>query len=563
MYKEYFNFSELPFSIAPDPHFLYLSARHQEGLAHLLYGIENGGGFVVLTGEVGTGKTTLCHSLLEQLPEGVDIALILNPKLNSLELLANICDELGIHYDPAKSGLKDFTDLLNRYLLDAHARGRRTVLMIDEAQNLSLDVLEQIRLLTNLETSKAKLLQIVLVGQPELKNLLNRKELRQLNQRVTARYHLEALTLEETRQYIRHRLSVSGGDSGLFRDKAIRRIYRISKGIPRLINILCDRALLGAFATGVKSITAAMVNKAAQEALDLGPKRKAQILLFVFMVILVVAGVFTFNLFYPLVVDQNRRSATIDHEAGNERAHSKQTKPAKQVAQALTRTVLLPLKSVQGAAAATDVASFQELIADPGLTFTSALGQMLALWGQTVPQGQKVNCEDVVKRGFRCLTGRGSLKTLLGYDRPAILEFTLETGQKRHALLVGMDHGYPVLRSSTGVDSSYRLEDMLKYWQGYYMILWKSPLSGGMNGIYPGQSSPNVLWLREQLDRIDGEDSREVAQPQFFDRQLVKRVKRFQRDHHLIQDGIVGPKTIIYLQNSLVAGGVPKLKHAD
>jgi len=563
LYKEYFNFSELPFSIAPDPYFLYLSARHQEGLAHLLYGIENGGGFVVLTGEVGTGKTTLCHSLLEQLPEGVDIALILNPKLNSLELLANICDELGIPYDPGKAGLKEFTDLLNRYLLDAHALGRRTVLMIDEAQNLSLDVLEQIRLLTNLETSKTKLLQIVLVGQPELKNLLNRKELRQLNQRVTARYHLEALTLEETRNYIRHRLTVSGGDSGIFRDNAIRRIYRISKGIPRLINILCDRALLGAFATGVKSITPAMVNKAAQEALDLGPKRRAQIWLVVVMGILVVAGVFAFNFIYPLVVDANRRTATVDHKAENERALARQTRPAKQVvAQALKSTVLLPLKSVQGAAAS-KVENFQELIADPELTVTSALGQILALWGQTVPKGQKVDCEELAKRGFRCLIGRGSLKELLGYDRPAILEFTRENGRKRHALLVGMDHGYPVLRSSRGLDSTYRLEDMLNYWQGYYMILWKTPLTGGMNGIYPGQSSPNVLWLREQLGRIDGEDSREVAKPQFFDWQLVNRVKKFQRDHHLVQDGIVGPKTIIYLQNSLVAGGVPKLKHAD
>ncbi|HEY5141064.1 MAG TPA: AAA family ATPase, partial [Methylococcales bacterium] len=198
MYNQYFHFSELPFSIAPDPHFIYMSPRHQEGLAHLLYGINVGGGFVALTGEVGTGKTTLCHCLLQQLPKNIDIALILNSKLNAIELLATICDELGIIYDKNQHSLKILIDLLNQHLLTAHANGRRTVLLIDEAQNLSMEVLEQIRLLTNLETSKTKLLQIILVGQPELKELLKRRDLRQLNQRITARYHLQPLSLDET-----------------------------------------------------------------------------------------------------------------------------------------------------------------------------------------------------------------------------------------------------------------------------------------------------------------------------------------------------------------------------
>ncbi|MDD1611907.1 MAG: AAA family ATPase, partial [Methylococcaceae bacterium] len=273
MYKQYFHFAELPFSIAPDPHFIYMSHRHQEGLAHLLYGITVGGGFVALTGEVGTGKTTLCHCLLRELPDNIDIALILNPKLNAIELLATICDELGIAYDKHGQSLKSLVDALNHYLLAQHAAGRRTVLLLDEAQNLSMEVLEQIRLLTNLETSKTKLLQIILVGQPELKQMLRRQDLRQLNQRITARYHLLPLSLVETRAYVRHRLRVCGGEPDLFKDRAIRKIYKLSAGIPRIINILCDRALLGAYAGNAMHVTPGMVLNAAKETLAPAEKK--------------------------------------------------------------------------------------------------------------------------------------------------------------------------------------------------------------------------------------------------------------------------------------------------
>ncbi len=541
-----------------------MSSRHQEGLAHLLYGIDNGGGFIVLTGEVGTGKTTLCHSLLQQLPDDIDIALILNPKLDSLELLANICDELGIRYDARKASLKDFTDLLNSYLLDAHARGRRTVVMIDEAQNLSLDVLEQIRLLTNLETAKTKLLQIVLVGQPELKNLLNQEQLRQLNQRITARYHLEPLTLEESRTYIQHRLSVSGGDSTLFKDSAIRRIYKISHGIPRLINILCDRSLLGAYATGVSVITPGIVNKAAKEALDLEARRLTQIQLFFLLMILVVAGLFLVNSFMPLLTTVKQPSSV---------AEQPETQPPQLPAQEPEQLTPEPEQNpekpepdppatVQHLKPATPVADFYGFINNPELSLQRALIQAFALWGETIPEQQPVNCDYARQRGFRCLLDRGSLKDLLGLKRPAILEFTLTDGQKRHALLVGMHRGYPVLRSRDG-DVIFRLEDVLNNWQGYYLILWKPLLRGGMSNIYPQTYSNNVPWLRQQLDRIDGEDSIHTTQPRFFDRQLEKRVKRFQRQHHLQADGIVGPKTIIYLQNTMDSEHYPKLEHTD
>src|SRR5512143_372585 len=236
MYTSFFGLQEKPFAITPDPRYLYLSARHAEALAHLLYGIGEGGGFVQLTGEVGTGKTTLCRCLLEQLPPEVDVALILNPKLTDVELLAAVCDELGITYPPGTESRKVLVDRLYQYLLDAHARGRRTVLILDEAQDLAPDVLEQIRLLTNLETSTRKLLQIILIGQPELIRVLAREDLRQLAQRVVARYHLHPFSAEDTRAYIRHRMEVAGQKGKIFSEAAMRRVHAASRGIPRLIN---------------------------------------------------------------------------------------------------------------------------------------------------------------------------------------------------------------------------------------------------------------------------------------------------------------------------------------
>jgi len=272
MYLDYFGFTQSPFSITPDPGFLFLSHDHKEAFAHLLYGVGDTGGFVQLTGEVGTGKTTLCRYLLENTPEEVDVALILNPRQSALELVASICDELGIDYPVETDSIKALIDRLNARLLERHGQGRRTVLVIDEAQNLSVEVLEQVRLLTNLETTRHKLLQILLIGQPELQDIMNRPELRQLAQRITARYHLRPLSLPETAAYIAHRLQVAGCQKTLFTQRAVKQIYRRSQGVPRLINILCDRALLGAYAGGAAHIDAKLVRQADREIKGTAPK---------------------------------------------------------------------------------------------------------------------------------------------------------------------------------------------------------------------------------------------------------------------------------------------------
>lgn len=274
MYLEFFGISDKPFQITPDTRFLYLTPRHRDGLAHLLYGADEAGGFILLTGEVGTGKTMLCRSVLEQMPEHVNVALILNPRQSSKELIASICDELNIPYRRSTTSLKYLVDRLNLYLLKQHAQGKRTVLVIDEAQNLRAEVLEQIRLLTNLEVATQKLLQIILIGQPELQAILARPELRQLTQRITARFHLTPLSKEETALYIQHRLQIVGFKGELFSKGAVSMVHQLSGGVPRLVNNICERSMMGAYGENVHRIDKRLVSKAAGEVLQ--PKERFQ-----------------------------------------------------------------------------------------------------------------------------------------------------------------------------------------------------------------------------------------------------------------------------------------------
>jgi len=516
LYTDYFKFDELPFSIAPDPRFLYRSPRHQEGLAHLLYGINTGGGFIALTGEVGTGKTTLCHCLLKQLPDNIELALILNPKLNSLELLASICDELRITYSKTEQSLKILVDALNQHLIGAHRRGKRTVLMIDEAQNLSDDVLEQIRLLTNLETSKTKLLQIILVGQPELKQLLNSKKLRQLNQRITARYHLEALSSAETQTYIQHRLSVCGGNPTLFNKAAIRRIYQLSEGIPRLINILCDRALLGAYASHVYLVDKKIVNKAAQEVLPEIEARSFSLMSFLFSLI-IISSLLAAS-FYWL---QTKPVAII-------------TKPINKPA-----TKFTPILSWLNNA----------------FSLENRLKANLQLWAIKPPKN--INCQQL--KELACFQEQSHWDELLDLKRPAILELLVNNTEKTYVLLIGVSADLQQLYFDDGY--SFSRQQLQDYWQGYYLVLWKPPFPN-QKTLYPQQQSPQISWLRQQFSNIDGK-ALELNPSELFDIPLENRVKDFQQQQHLKEDGIVGSRTLIHLQNFLKDTKFPRLKRME
>lgn len=545
MYNQYFHFSELPFSIATDPHFIYMSPRHQEGLAHLLYGINFGGGFVALTGEVGTGKTTLCHCLLQQIPKNVDIALILNSKLNAIELLATICDELGIIYEKNQQSLKNLIDRLNQHLLAAHANGRRTVLLIDEAQNLSMEVLEQIRLLTNLETNTTKLLQIILVGQPELKELLKRQDLRQLNQRITARYHLLPLSLNETRAYIRHRLIVCNGHPGIFKQSAIRKIYKLSSGIPRVINILCDRALLGAYSTNAHVITPKIVSDAANETLGSTNKKSSSLtpLLGLLLLVCIAAGIY-FQPYWP---------KAINHAPVN------LTKPEIISLPKLSdQKELIPIEKITPLPVA-KITTFHDWINNPDYSLNTALISALNIWGKPIPNSHQVDCHYVETTGLRCVFGKASWKDMLAIDRPAILEFSLTGEEKRHALLTGFGQNQSMVHFKDNM--IFPVADTLKYWNGYYLMLEPPPIPD-VKLIYPHQASDNVLWLRHLLDSIDGKNAT-VEQPRFYDDNLVARVMNFQHQHQLPGDGIVGNKTMAHLKNIALTLASPHLEIAD
>lgn len=554
MYNQYFHFSELPFSIATDPHFIYMSPRHQEGLAHLLYGINFGGGFVALTGEVGTGKTTLCHCLLQKIPENIEIALILNPKLNAVELLATICDELNIIYDKKQHSLKDLIDLLNQHLLTGHANGRRTVLLIDEAQNLSMEVLEQIRLLTNLETNKTKLLQIILVGQPELKESLKRQDLRQLNQRITARYHLLPLSLNETRAYIQHRLTVCNGRPDIFKESAIRKIYKLSSGIPRMINILCDRALLGAYSTDTHIVTPAIVTAAANETLAFTNKKSPYLtaaLALLFLGCSTAAGIY-FKMYWPKAINP----AAIHLAAPFPNIPIKTEIISQSLLPAQEEPLLAKNVSV---IAAPKTKTFDDWIDNPNYSLNAALTSALKLWNKPIPENNPVDCHYVESTGLRCALGKASWKDILAINHPAILEFSLTGEQKFYALLTGFGQNQSMIHFQD--DATFPVADVLKYWNGYYLIIEPPPIPD-VKTMRLHQTSDDVLWLRHLLNNIDRKVDA-TKQPRFYDDKLAARVMNFQHQHQLPEDGKVGEKTMPHLKKIARTLDFPHLEITD
>ncbi|RDX36085.1 AAA family ATPase [Kangiella sp. HD9-110m-PIT-SAG07] len=554
MYNEFFGFKSSPFTIAPDPRFLFMSERHRDALAHLLYGIGFGGGFVMLTGEVGTGKTTVCRCLLEQLSNDVRLAYILNPKLDAIELMATMCDELGIQYQPGERSLKAFTDLLRDYLLNNHEQGLNTVLMIDEAQNLSVEVMEQIRLLTNLETNDKKLLQIILIGQPELQELLAKKELRQLAQRITARYHLKPLSLNETASYVEHRLRIAGLQRPLFKPSAVKKIHQSSGGIPRLINVISDRSLLGAFVEKKNTVTEAVVKRAIPEVL--GESHEAmskgshgsRMLWFgvVASALLIVAAYFIITQ-YPNVFKE---------ETVKEQTREK-NKTDKEIADNATKNVSSKTSTNNtGGKVRNNDDIAQEVWGEQswdrmGLTSSRNL---FALWGVSYyPYQSSSPCDFAQDYSLSCDSGVADWDYIKQLNRPLNLKFSTQESGVFWGTLKSIDGDSLVLQFG---DNEVRMSQkkLNPLWQGQYQLFWKTP-EGFVENTKYGDNGPVVRWLTDAIYDIDQVD---ITPADRFSKKVEDWLMLFQMENGLIADGILGKHSVILINNKVVTN-IPKL----
>ncbi len=569
MYTKYFGLKEPGFSITPDPRFLYLSEDHREALAHLLYGAGEGGGFVLLTGEVGTGKTTICRTFLEQLPQEVDVALILNPALTVPDLLYAICEEFGIPLSITTESPRALVAKLNRYLLEAHARNRRPVLLIDEAQNLSPEVLEQIRLLTNLETHTHKLLQIFLVGQPELRDLLDTRELRQISQRITARYHLLPLSWRETSNYVAHRLAVAGIERALFTRGALKRVHKLSGGIPRIINIICDRALLGAYATRKPVVNRRIVTKAAGELREKRSSTNYNKLLsgLVLFFLLTGGGVLLYSWKESLLpvdsvlpaVATKALPETVGAEKGIDSGppadpgESKEVPAVTEEEKAVDEVPEIIVDPVKTADPVKQPDLESMLMNEP-----TGMKELLALWGlePKAPNSRKDLCSYALTQGLRCRKSRGGWKKIGRYNRPVLIE--LGKGQGRsYALVTGLGSQYAKL-SKGGASAEIPLLTITPRWHEGFLFLWKTP-PGGDILIGPGSTGAEVHWLYKTLSGNTG-SATESSFVDRFDSALRESVQHFQRQRGLEPDGLAGPETIIELNTTDGSPEIPRLE---
>ena len=545
MYLQYFGLHENPFCIPPDPHYLYLSRGHQEALAHLQYGLGEAGGFVQLTGEVGTGKTLLVRTLVERLPEGVDVALILYPVLTVAEFIAAICDELRVPHPGEQASLKQLIDALNAHLLQTHAHDRRTVLIIDEAQNLSREVLEQVRLLTNLETTKQKLLQIILIGQPELAQMLAQQDLRQLAQRITARFHLVALTHKENFEYILHRCRVAGAKAILFDRKAMEQVYAASGGIPRLINVICDRALLGAYTRGKQVVDASIVKRAAREVgQGAMPKPWFSTRALVVASALVVALAVAAWQWWP---DWTRVIASGKH--GTETVSAQADSAGADVASAAGA---IPVATATDAnAATTPPEPVSKLEAFLGSTEArtdteSAMKDLFERWGLDYSaQAGASGCERALNAGLHCIYQTGTWNNLREHNRPAVIELQDSSGHKHHVLVTALTADLVSLAMG-GSPQEFGVQEVGRLWFGKYLLLWKPP-APAQEILRLGDRGATIVWLRDALARYRGEPLVTDASD-LFDRELQAQLMQFQSRHRLAADGVAGANTLAKLQ---------------
>ncbi len=526
MYTEFFGLDERPFALAPDPKYMFMGRSHREAFAHLVYGIEQGEGFIEIIGQVGTGKTTLCRTLLARLGGDLDLAYIFNPSQTEIELLSSINREFGLRARGVTRG--ELIDELNFFLLEKYSVGRRVLLVIDEAQNLGLAVLEQIRLLSNLETENGKLIQIVLIGQPELDENLRRGDLRQLRQRISVRWQLRPFQRDEVLEYLEHRLSVAGLRSpNPFSVSAARAMYRVSRGVPRVLNAVADRALLAAYSRGQRSIDARMVYRAAAElpaAQRVGWLRswRPRWSIAAGLVGGALAGVVAALLL----------------------ASAELWAPSQGVA--LRPVSAAPLEPI-------DVKDLRAGLAEQSAktSAAAALQVVLERWGYTDPVQPELDpnlLPSVVRElsSLRVLAGRFTREQLEGLNVPAILELELDPGELRYLALFGLDE-----ESASVVLNGRRhlvpARELALRWNGRGFLLWRNFES--LPALAPGMTGSAVRWVQVRLSELgylqEGDASAE------YDALTVAAVRRFQNAHGLAGSGEVGPETMIALYQEL------------
>ena len=558
MFARHFDLRQDPFSIAPDPHFLFMSERHREALAHLLFGVSGTGGFVLFTGDIGTGKTTVCRCFLDQIPAACNVGIVFNPKLSVRELLQTICEEFHVALDPAldPSSLKSYVDALNAYLLHSHAQGQSNVLIIDEAQNLLPDVLEQLRLLTNLETHERKLLQIVLIGQPELRGMLAHPKLEQLAQRVIARYHLEALNALETTQYIQHRMTVAGHHGPLpFDVSSLRSIHALTRGVPRRINLLCGRALLGAWASGRHQVDRQVIEKAAAEVFAADVPVRGEALKRYAAPALGTVGVLC--LAWALVLTVWPRG---NHKATPPASASNQVEAVLQVTAASAASMPAPRAAIAPSAAATlpggkpvGQEELQALLASAPRSLLPAWRELGAMWQLGSRDGDP--CQTAEQAQLQCYRAAELTFPLLRQlDRPGILSLQAGDGPLVYAVLAGLNQQTALLRWDGGLHR-VPLTALAPLWHGEFATYWRPPPAYRSDARAAVPSDVYAL-LSEQLAVLEGKPAPTgSAAAQTLDTVLVSRVKAFQSSQGLKPDGHPGPMTFMQLDRALGSSG--------
>ncbi|HYD59968.1 MAG TPA: AAA family ATPase [Noviherbaspirillum sp.] len=554
MYTKFFRLAQAPFSISPDPRYLFMSERHREALAHLLYGVDAGGGVVLLTGDIGTGKTTICRCFLEQVPANCNVAYIFNPKLTVIELLQSICEEFHVPLDKPNPGVKDHIDVLNRFLLAAHAEGRSNVLVIDEAQNLSADVLEQLRLLTNLETSERKLLQIILIGQPELRTILARPDLEQLAQRVIAHYHLTALSEDETASYIQHRMATAGlTTASPFQQPLMKQIHRLSAGVPRRINLLCDRALLGAYAKGSHEVDRGTIDEAASELFihqrngKDGEKRRRWP-----AVATLAAGLALIAAAWLVNEGSLLHNGSANAPAASASTAEAPAEPSNPVVN-VVRSVLLedspPAEAAPqpGESPATTQAIFS---VKNGSTRTGlrneaeAIAQLGPYWRLDLAGDDP--CGAARAKNVHCHRSNGGISELRQLDRPAMLKLYDQSNRPFYAMLAGLSDNTASLQVGDA-RQDVNLLTLARFFRSEFITLWRAP-SGFDDTIEMGDHGPAVDWFAGELAKLHG--AKPPAPDQPFTQKTLKQVRLFQQAHGLFVDGVIGPVTAMHINRA-------------